>query len=136
MKSSLADKIGIEGEEKSIVMNTLNKRERKTGIIGENVGIEAIDGSYSAPLNCLALDYKPKAEIQDVVRIKKKYRHLQDIHFPKIESKEVGLVLGRDNMHLIHALEVRQGRVGQPWAMRFSLGWSLTTPDSEEEEDN
>ena len=131
----LAEKIGLEGEETSLTMSTLNKSERQVGIRSKDFTVEALDGSYSAPLNCLALDHKPNFERKDVVRIKNKYKHLKNLYFPQNSATDVGLLIGRDNMHLITPLEVRQGQIGQPWALRFNLGWSLSCPDIEFEEE-
>ena len=132
---SLAQKIGLEGEETSLTMTTLNKVERKIGIRSKDFMVEALDGSYSAPLNCIAMDYKPKFERKDILKVKKKYKHLKDLYFPQNTATEVGVLLGRDNMHLITPLEVRQGQIGQPWALRFNLGWSLSCPDIEFEDE-
>ena len=130
----LAEKIGLQGEERTIVMNTLNKIERKTGISTNDFTVEAIDGSFAAPLNCIALDYKPKFDKKDFLRMKKKYKHLHNVHIPQNSSDSIGVLIGRDNMAILTPLEIRRGRAGQPWAMRFPLGWSVSAPEVEHEE--
>ena len=124
----LADAIGLEGEEKMVWLSTLNKRELTKGIQSDDLVIEAIDGSYQGPLNCIALNHRPDCKMIETVQFRRKYRYLNDIYFPEGPATEVGLLLGRDNMHLISPLETRQGKIGQPMALRFPFAWILSVP--------
>ena len=51
------------------------------------------------------------------IKIKKKYKYLKYIEFHTIESKEVGVLIGRDNMALINHTNLIKGKTGQPIAL-------------------
>ena len=54
--------------------------------------------------------------------------HLQDINFPSVSMQKVTLLIGQDIPEALIPLEVRRGNIGEPYATRTTLGWSINGP--------
>ena len=51
--------------------------------------------------------------------------HLSDVDLPELEGSDVMILIGSDMAHLLIHLEVRQGRLDEPIAIKTPLGWTL-----------
>ena len=60
----------------------------------------------------------------DYPALKKKYQHLDVLPNAIFDLKNVKVVLGQDNYHLLFPDEYRKGRKHEPWAVKTKLGWS------------
>ena len=58
----------------------------------------------------------------------KNFPHLSDIDLPKIDTKNVMLLIGTDCPGAHIPLEVRSGNYDQPYAIRTRLGWAIRGP--------
>ena len=56
--------------------------------------------------------------------------HLNGIHFPRIESDTVSVLIGRDVPEAHWVYDQRCGRRGQPYAVCTPLGWTLMGPSN------
>ena len=65
-----------------------------------------------------------------------KWDHLAGVDIPDIDTSEVELLIGQDNPGLLVPLEVREGREGEPFAVRTRLGWGINGPRSEDRPNN
>lgn len=54
--------------------------------------------------------------------------HLNGIHFPRIESDTVSVLIGSDVPEAHWVYDQRRGRCGQPYAVCTPLGWTLMGP--------
>ena len=54
--------------------------------------------------------------------------HLQDLRLPQLTSGAVALLIGQDAPDALLPIEVREGEIGQPYAMCTMLGWTLNGP--------
>ena len=50
-----------------------------------------------------------------------------------INLKNVKVVLGQVNYHLLFPVEYRKGKRNEPWAVKFKLGWTLSGPSEKDE---
>ncbi|KAK3882373.1 hypothetical protein Pcinc_013239 [Petrolisthes cinctipes] len=62
-----------------------------------------------------------KVEIQ-------KWPHLQNLEIPQLEVDQVHLLIGQDCADLLLPMEIKKGRLGEPFAIRTSLGWAINGP--------
>lgn len=58
----------------------------------------------------------------------KKLPYLTDIDIPRIDTKDVMLLIGTDSPDAHIPLEVRSGNRDQPYAIRTRLGWAIRGP--------
>ena len=64
----------------------------------------------------------------DYSHIKEKYHHLTVLPNNQIEIKDVKVVIGQDNIHLLVPVDYRRGKKNEPWAIKTKLGWTLSEP--------
>ena len=57
----------------------------------------------------------------------RKFKHLQFIDL-KDRPNDIGLLLGNNEPELVKPLEVVSGSEGEPYAVKYSLGWSICGP--------
>ena len=60
--------------------------------------------------------------------LKRKYSFLDLLPDDNMNLKNVILVLGHDNYHLLFPVEYKKGKRNEPWAVKTKLGWTLSGP--------
>ena len=53
-----------------------------------------------------------------------KFDHLKHITFPNVKQNQVCIIIGIDNLGLIHYNEIVKGPKNTPWAVKTPLGWT------------
>ncbi|XP_075253227.1 uncharacterized protein LOC142345029 [Convolutriloba macropyga] len=53
----------------------------------------------------------------------KNYDHLSHINFPELERNNVSIIIGIDNLDLIHYKQIIKGPKNAPWGVETPLGW-------------
>ena len=53
-----------------------------------------------------------------------KFDHLKHITFPNVKQNQVCIIIGIDNLDLIHYNEIVKGPKNTPWAVKTPLGWT------------
>ena len=53
-----------------------------------------------------------------------KFEHLNHISFPNADENKVSMIIGIDNLELIHYSKVIKGPKNTPWAVETPLGWT------------
>jgi hypothetical protein len=119
----LAKTIGLKGVPIKYELTTLNSKAqcRESRLI-PNLCIESKStGEIMNLKNVYIVDDIPvKCVTIDVV----KYEYLRDLPVQKA-VQEVELLIGQDNSEALIPLDVRKGKVDQPFAVKTILGWSL-----------
>ena len=64
----------------------------------------------------------------DLVDVKSKWAHLNDIGIPEASGCEVSLLIGSDCLEITLPFETRRGPKGTPVGIRTNLGWTITGP--------
>ena len=59
---------------------------------------------------------------------KEKYHHLKVLPNNQIELKDVKVVIGQDNLHLLFPVGCQKGKKNEPRAIKIKLGWTLSGP--------
>ena len=96
--------------------------------------VESLDKSEKDIVICRVMDTMPQCTLQDLTKVKNKYAFLKDVPVATTTADQVGLCIGRDNLHLLTHLEVRQGKKTQPIAYRTKLGWTICVPQQQEDD--
>ena len=52
------------------------------------------------------------------------YDHLSHINFPELERNNVSIIIGIDNLDLIHYKQIIKGPKNAPWGVETPLGWT------------
>jgi hypothetical protein len=120
----LADSLGLSGQKKNLEISTLNfSRSVESRVV--TLDVVSLDRTESLQLhNVFVVDKIPNTvPVVDT----RGYKHLQDLNFAGA-GKEVEILIGQDNGEALVPLETRKGQVGQPFAVRTLLGWTLNGP--------
>ena len=56
------------------------------------------------------------------------FKHFKGIKVPNIQAEEVHVIIGNDVPEALVPLEVRSGRLGEPYATRTRFGWAINGP--------
>ena len=129
ISGELLDRIGGNGKPGKIQLSTMRDTSFvKTKTVSH---LELFDSSmamkYSLP-NVYSIDNWPFGP-DDVpsADLTQQFEHLQGIEFGFIEEN-IGLLIGANMPELLKPLETISGSGGEPFAVRYSLGWAITGP--------
>ena len=95
-----------------------------------NLGVQPLNGNDAVSqrnvwsVKRLPISTKSAAVNADI----KNFPHLSDIDLPKIDTKNVKLLIGTDCPGAHIPLEVRSGNYDQPYAIRTRLRWAIRGP--------
>jgi hypothetical protein len=56
------------------------------------------------------------------------YNHLKDIFLPRLDTREVNMLIGSDVTDICVPNEIRRGKPGEPCAQKSPLGWTVIGP--------
>ena len=119
----LVDELGLSGVPVAYQLSTLTSenQSRNTKVIPTMFVESKCEGHSFRLSNVFVIDHIPSCESQVEVG---KYEHLSDIDVVA-SSGRVDILIGQDNAEALVPLEVRRGRLGEPYAIKTVLGWSL-----------
>jgi len=126
---ALISKLGIQGKPSAIQVNTVS------GFLESEVkeiSLTALDMDcnvnftlrkvYSVP----KLPFTPESiPLEDDL---KRWPHLKDLTFPSVPVEEISLLIGADHPGAFKVLDVREGFDGDPYGVRYPLGWTVIGP--------
>ena len=119
----LARSLSLEGKTTSLSLNTLNGRDDSCATV-VNLTAHSVDDSESLILtNVIVIDEIPFNNPVSCLD----FPHLRNLKFPDAQMN-ADILIGQDNAEALVPLEVRKGKVGQPFAVRTLFGWSLNGP--------
>ena len=64
----------------------------------------------------------------DYNELKRKHSHLDVLPDDNMDLKQVKVILGQDNYHLLFPVAYREGKRNEPWAVKTKLRWTLSGP--------
>jgi hypothetical protein len=127
-KSSLTDMLQLQGHTKSIEMSTMHG-VRQVNICEVNLSVSSLfddetlelRGVYSThQFPCLQGSVATRRDIEN-------WSHLADL--PVTDTQDVLMLIGQDNPEAFQIKEeVRFGNGHEPYAIRYSLGWTISGP--------
>ncbi|CAB3995709.1 nek6 si:ch211- NIMA (never in mitosis gene a)-related kinase 6 [Paramuricea clavata] len=126
----LINKLGLDGVEKQFTLTTLNEEKQYRNGLEVNLEVSNLNNEHSISLEGVwsveALPVSSKAI--PVEEDLKKWTHLSDLEFPRIETEDVMLLIGADTPEAFWVMEERRGERGEPCAIKSPLGWALFGP--------
>ena len=127
-------RIGLHAEESCINVTTMVAKIKvvKTEVIN-NLIVKGLDLDITASITVVyskCNKERPFAK-DDLVTThdKAKFPHLNNVPFHLVDT-EIDLLIGMDMPQLVKLLEVIDGPLHDPFAMKFSLGWAFCGPIS------
>ena len=122
----LVDALGLSGEPVTFSLSTLNRVSEKQHRKKVQLDVAPINGGdvltlVALTLDCLEVTKNPSIDAIDLQR----WNHLCDLHVPILPDEDILLLVGVNVSHAFWTLEERRGYVGEPFAVRTLLGWSL-----------
>ena len=116
----------VEGEKLTLSVAGINGTK---DMVSERVAVELFTKDHNEVVH---FHVHPKMYLgnrrYDYSHIKEKYHHLKVLPNNQIELKDVKVVIGKDNFHLLFPVEYRKGKKNEPWAIKTKLGWTLSGP--------
>ena len=126
---ALISKLGIQGKPSAIQVSTvsgyLESEVKEISLTARDMGCNvnlALSKVYSVP----KLPFTPESiPLEDDL---KRWPHLRDLTFPSVPAEEISLLIGADNPAAFKVLDVREGIDGDPYGVRYPLGWTVIGP--------
>ncbi|XP_063962490.1 uncharacterized protein LOC135155922 [Lytechinus pictus] len=128
----LAQKLGIKGDKKRFNLSTINQENKEMSGTEIQLSVSGIQETEHIDLEGVWTVEKLPISADSIPRPTdtERWSHLRDITIPQIDSNEVMLLIGGDTPEAFWVKEDRQGKKGEPYAMRTVLGWTLLGPTS------
>ena len=123
----LLEKLDLESEPTDYTLTTVNHEGKECGRRA-SLKIEALDGRTKFTLDqVLTIESLPIGEKHFANnRELRKWPHLDGIHLPEVDEREVSIRIGSDQPDIIdNNSEIRRGSKGQPYALNIPLGWTV-----------
>ena len=126
----LMRRIDAQGEEQMVSISTVNGEQRKkvsqvnlfTRGIHEDKCLSLSGVLAVRSLPQLTKDIPGCHEVAGLA-------YLSDVKFPQLETKQVDLLIGADNLDAHEVDDERKGKSSQPTAVHTALGWALIGKD-------
>ncbi|XP_071491771.1 uncharacterized protein [Diadema antillarum] len=131
----LADELGLAGKEVDFQLTTVNQQASSKKGMEVSLSVNGVDEDdvinlpHVWTVDCLPISTSSFPCSQDV----KQWPHLEDLHLPSIERKQVQILIGADTPEAFWVLEQRRGERKEPYAVRTPLGWTLFGPTSSQQ---
>ena len=120
---SLVDKLGIQGRSQNLILNTLSDSVHTSSKFVE-LTVSSMDTCSKLDMNGVYVTKHIPVKSANVdVLI---YEHLAGIDFAaSCDITQVDLLIGQDHSSALMPLDVRRGRLNEPFAIRSLLGWCI-----------
>ena len=125
----LSSSLKVKGKSSKLQVNTVSGQSE---IKVEEVSLTVRHRNGSSPIKLnqvLAVDRLPKAAgnapCQEDIG---KWPHLKGVEVFQDPIEQIDLLIGVDNPVVFHVLETRRGKEEEPYAIRYSLGWTVIGP--------
>lgn len=126
----LIKSLALRGKKKTLSLSTLSTEKKKVTTTSVNLEVSPMDSNASFKLTGVYAKKSIPVSESHIVhnRDLEDYTHLKGLNLPTVKDRNVSLLIGQDNAHLILAKEVRKGRPEELHATRTVLGWVVGGP--------
>ena len=123
----------VKGQPTEFNLTTISHRSQRRSGVEISLIILSLDerSSFDLPSVLSVKDLPVKPNTIPAKGVLEKFSHLEGLQFPKIQKKDVLLLIGADVPEIFNVLETRIGKPRQPIAVKFPLGWTLMGPSAE-----
>ena len=127
MDKTLVNLLKLNGEESVMsVAESHGLSDMKTEIVTARIGPSKTDTAGEE----LAFCSHPNLDVGDKMyaftKLKEVYSYMNNLPDIKVSIADVKVILGQDGYHLIRPLECRSGDRNEDWAVKTSLGWTVS----------
>ena len=127
MDKTLVDLLKLKGKESVMsVAGIHGLSEMKTEIVTARIGPSETDTAGEKITFCSHPNLNVGDKIYDFTKMKENYVYLNNLPDIKVSMADVKVILGQDAYHLIRPLEYKSGGRDEPWAVKTSLGWTVS----------
>ncbi|XP_046561900.1 uncharacterized protein LOC124270882 [Haliotis rubra] len=126
----LYDQLGLQGAKTSLSLITLTNEDCPLETTCISLEIADLDGR-----NQLKLPYVyviPNMPVPERNKVSQtdvdNWPHMQDIHLPQVNESKISILIGQDNPGAIAPLDIRRGKINEPYAVLTVFGWTLNGP--------
>ena len=127
MNQILVDLLKLKGKESVMsVAGIQGLSDMKTEIVTTRIGPSVTDTAGEEITFCSHPNLNVGDRIYDFTKMKEIYAYLNSLPDIKVSMADVKVILGQDAYHLIRHLEYKSGGRDEPWAVKTSLGWTVS----------
>ena len=127
MDKTLVDLLKLKGKESVMsVAGIHGLSEMKTEIVTARIGPSEADTAGEELAFCGHRNLNVGDKIYDFTKMKENYVYLNNLPDIKVSMADFKVILGQDAYHLIRPLEYKSGGRDEPWAVKTSLGWTIS----------
>ena len=126
MDKTLVDLLKLKGESVMSVAGIHGLSEMKTEFVTARIGPSEADTAGEELAFCSHPNLNVGDKIYDFTKMKENYVYLNNLPDIKVSMADVKVILGQDAYHLIRPLEYKTGGRDEPWAVKTSLGWTVS----------
>ena len=127
MDQTLVDLLKLKGKESVMsVAGIHGQSDIKTEIITARIGPSETETAGEELTFCSHPNLNEGDKSYDFREMKETYAYLNNLPDIKVSMADVKVILGQDAYHLIRPLEYKSGEKNEPWAVKTSLGWTVS----------
>ena len=127
MDKTLVNLLNLNGKESVISVARIHGlSEMKTEIVTARIDPSETDTAGEEITFCSHPNLNVGDKIFDFTKMKENYVYLNHLPDIKVSMADVKVILGQDAYHLIRPLEYKSGGRDEPWAVKTSLGWTVS----------
>ncbi|XP_077997424.1 uncharacterized protein LOC144450652 [Glandiceps talaboti] len=129
---ALADQLQLRGHDTTLSLETLGE-DKTVAAVELQLEITSTTGRHKT---CKIVDLPRVFAMKSFPTLTRnvamgditKWSHLQDLKLPQDDLDSISILIGQDVPTALIALEVRCGRLDDPYAVRTILGWTVNGP--------
>ena len=124
----LAEKVGVDGEGATLIINTLDRPGRQIATRSVALEITSFGGQEFSEMSSVFTRSAIPCSTSHVPLCSdiSSFAHLRDVDLPAVNTDQVTVLIGQDNADLMTPLEVRRGsKQRMPYAVKTVLGWVI-----------
>ena len=125
VRSEIVQSLGLTVQNKPLCISTITEKDTEVDSGLVQIVIESLNGETRRKLGARTLrNLCDNLRPPDWNKLKTKWKHLEEITFPKLENRKIDILIGSDHPELTLALEEKIGKPGEPVARKTPLGWT------------
>ncbi|XP_058811204.1 uncharacterized protein LOC131676095 [Topomyia yanbarensis] len=129
LEKSLADELGVNGPSASLCLKWTGET-RRTETSSQRVSMQ-ISGSKQLTKRFELTNVRTVQQLQlrpqtmIVSELQKRFRHLAGLPIESYQDARPRILIGVDHAKLGHVMRSREGKLGEPIAVKMRLGWTV-----------
>ena len=127
MDKTLVNLLMLKGKEPVIsVVGIHGLSDMKTETVTARIVPSETDTAGEELAFCSHPNLNVGDKVYDFTKLNETYCHLYKLPYIKVSMADVKVLLGQNAYHLIRPFEYKSGDRNEPWAVKTSLGWTVT----------